>query len=673
MKRRHSASCKGSVFAVLAQRAPGWCVLSSRRSWKCAAALAWLLLLCLSPGLAAAQVAAATDGAGLGHSVHLRGPWLAAPGDNPRWASADYDDSKWTVLPPRVPLPASFGQARSLWFRLHLHVPPHTPSVALYVESLPFNYSVYVNGVNIGGQGEVDPDRATQLHPPVGFPVPPRLIDDAGGRLVVALHVSGGPIGFLGYSPMSEDTHLELVNPEEVPLRQSFRLAHDWGESLALLAFNLLVGLCGLVIWWSLREQREYLALAVWLLCNALSIVLNFWAHMAGATPGSPLALTLVLVMSFSSVAELEFMRLLLKRPQNTLWLSLEAIAFFVNFFIPLLETGRLPLHLAVSLVFIRPLITEIFVGLVLLRGALRGNRDAPLLLLPMALWSVSDVYGIVRTIVFFASDVLWPDLPKVHVFSYTVEFATVATTVALFSLILIILRRTIRLSRERADLAAEVAAAEELQLLLMARASRPTPGYQVSTEYRPMQQVGGDFFLVQPCEEDGSLVVIVGDVSGKGLQAAMRVSMILGVLQREVMGQPDRVLGKLNRALLAQGDLGFTTACCLRLEADGSFCFANAGHLNPYLDGDELASEGALPLGMAEETSYTVLCGRMDRGQRIVLLSDGVVEARSRKGEMFGFDRTRDLVRMDASAMADVAQRFGQEDDITVLTLSLA
>ncbi len=634
-----------------------------------------LMLVACAQGFGAERTHV-TNATSFGRSVVLKGTWVAAAGDDPRWASPDFDDSQWTELKLGRPLPVpGFVGTRSIWYRMHVHLRSGVPPAALYVEDLFFNYSVYVNGVLVGEQGEGRTEHAVnRFHPPEAFRLPPALLEAAGGNLVIALHVHAGVAGFLGGSPMIENTRLELVSPEEVPFRQSFRLAHDWSESFAVLALDLLVGLCGLVIWWSLREQREYLALAVWLLCNVATVVLNFWAHLTGAGPTDAAKLLLLASLAVSNVAELEFMRLLLRRRQSGLWLSLELVVFLVEFYVPLLETGHLPLRLAAGLVFVRPLITEVFVGLVLLRAVLRGgNRDAPLLLLPVALWSLSDIYGIVQEIVLYGFKVDWPDLPVLHVFSYVINFSTMADVLGLLSLVLIILRRTIRLSRERADLASEVKAAEELQGLLMARASRPTPGFAVETVYRPAGQVGGDFFLVSPCEDDKSLVAIVGDVSGKGLQAAMRVSMILGVLQRDVMSQPDGVLKKLNAALLAQNEFGFTTACCVRVEADGSFCFANAGHLNPYVDGKELEAEGALPLGMDTAGSYPVVRGRLWPGQRMVLLSDGVPEARSRKGELFGFERTMEAVRLSAVAVADTAQRFGQEDDITVLTVALA
>ena len=637
--------------------------------WVCGCAvLLFAVSLC-----AQAQRASVTDAIGFGRTVGLKDGWKAAPGNDSRWAQPGSDDSDWTTLEPGKPLPRSFAGAHSIWYRIHVQLGTHPPPMVLYLEGMYFNYSVYANGLRVGGQGDDRPFEPNQLHPAEGFRLPSSSLPQDGKPLLIAVHVAGGPVGFLNAAPMDEGTHIELIDEEAVPVRQSFRLAHDWSETFAIAALNLLVGLCGIVIWWSLRDQTEYLALAAWVFLNVATAAMNFAGHLAGAAPTSALGLAFVLMMASSSVAELEFMRLLLKRRQSGLWLSLELIAFLVNFVNPLIEAGKFPFLLAPLVIFVRPLITEVFVLFVLLRGALRGNRDAPLLLLPVALWSFADLYRILQAIAGAFRKGLWPDLPRVHVFSYTINFVTVADALGMLSLVMIILQRTIRLSREKADLASEVAAAEELQVLLLARASRPTPGYAVETVYRPAGQVGGDFFLVSPCEDDGSLVAIVGDVSGKGLQAAMRVSMILGVLQREVMSQPDHVLTKLNAALLAQSEFGFTTACCVRVEVDGSFCFANAGHLNPYLDGQELLAEGALPLGMIGEACYPVMRGRLLPGQRMVLLSDGVPEARSRKGELFGFERTRETVHLSAESVADAARRFGQEDDITVLAVAMA
>jgi serine phosphatase RsbU (regulator of sigma subunit) len=225
---------------------------------------------------------------------------------------------------------------------------------------------------------------------------------------------------------------------------------------------------------------------------------------------------------------------------------------------------------------------------------------------------------------------------------------------------------------RQRAEYAAELKAASAVQQLLLQSASQPTPGFLVESVYLPASEAGGDFFFVQPAR-DGALNAIIGDVSGKGLTAAMRVAMILGVLRRETSEDPAEILFSLNNALIAQGQLGFTTACCVRIALSGDFALANAGHIAPYISGDEIESAPALPLGIVPGSTYSTVQGRIAAGQRLVLMSDGVPEARSASGELLGFDELLPLSRLRAVEIADVARRFGQEDDITVLTIALA
>jgi serine phosphatase RsbU (regulator of sigma subunit) len=223
---------------------------------------------------------------------------------------------------------------------------------------------------------------------------------------------------------------------------------------------------------------------------------------------------------------------------------------------------------------------------------------------------------------------------------------------------------------RQRAEYATELQAASAVQQLLMQSASRPTPGFQVESVYLPAKETGGDFFFVQPTG-DGSLIAIVGDVSGKGLTAAMRVAMILGVLRRETSEDPPEILFHLNNALIAQGQLGFTTACCLRIAPTGAFTLANAGHIAPYLSGEEVPAPPALPLGLLPDSTFPPVQGRIPLGARLVLLSDGVPEARSASGQLLGFDQLAPLSRLTAAEIADAACQFGQEDDITVLTIA--
>ncbi|HEX3471780.1 MAG TPA: GAF domain-containing SpoIIE family protein phosphatase [Silvibacterium sp.] len=225
--------------------------------------------------------------------------------------------------------------------------------------------------------------------------------------------------------------------------------------------------------------------------------------------------------------------------------------------------------------------------------------------------------------------------------------------------------------ARERAAYAAELQAASTVQQLLLQSASQATPGFAVDSVYLPASEVGGDFFFVAPAP-DGSITAVVGDVSGKGLPAAMRVAMILGALRRETSHDPGDILSSLNNVLIAQGQLGFTTACCVRIALSGEYTLANAGHVSPYLSGRELRTPPALPLGLIPDQVYGLVRGKLAPSERLVLLSDGVLEARAPDGELYGFERLSGLTLQPAQKIADIAQRFGQEDDITVLTLNL-
>jgi serine phosphatase RsbU (regulator of sigma subunit) len=96
----------------------------------------------------------------------------------------------------------------------------------------------------------------------------------------------------------------------------------------------------------------------------------------------------------------------------------------------------------------------------------------------------------------------------------------------------------------------------------------------------------------------------------------------------------------------------------------------ANAGHPAPYCNGAEIELEGGLPLGIAEDVTYTETEFSLEAGETLTLLSDGVVEARIASGELFGFERTCGISRELAEKIAATAKRWGQEDDITVLTV---
>jgi len=231
--------------------------------------------------------------------------------------------------------------------------------------------------------------------------------------------------------------------------------------------------------------------------------------------------------------------------------------------------------------------------------------------------------------------------------------------------------RRYLQSQKEKAVLEGEMAAAREIQELILPGASGAFPGFHVESVYRPAQQVGGDFFQVLPAGSDG-LLVVVGDVAGKGLPAAMLVSMLVGSIRvvAEESCDPCLMLQKLNDRLMGRTRGGFCTALAAHIAGDGQVTIANAGHLAPYLDGEEIQMPGALPLGIVDGAQYETTSLFIAPGSRLVFYSDGVVEAMNENGALFGFERARAMSSASASEVVEAAVKFGQSDDITVVTI---
>ena len=250
-------------------------------------------------------------------------------------------------------------------------------------------------------------------------------------------------------------------------------------------------------------------------------------------------------------------------------------------------------------------------------------------------------------------------------------QFTTIGITLLGTATLAILARDLLRDRTEKQRLAAELAASRAVQQMLIPREIPSIPGFNVESVYRPYGDVGGDFFQILPLGA-GSALVVIGDVSGKGMPAALTVSLAVGALSLavEISTSPKEILAALNRALMGRNCDGFTTCLVLRADADGSLTIANAGHIAPFLAGKELPLENGLPLGLAAEATYAESTFQLAQGHRLTLLTDGVVEARNKSGELYGFERTAAISGESADQIAKAAELFGQDDDITVLTL---
>jgi serine phosphatase RsbU (regulator of sigma subunit) len=210
---------------------------------------------------------------------------------------------------------------------------------------------------------------------------------------------------------------------------------------------------------------------------------------------------------------------------------------------------------------------------------------------------------------------------------------------------------------------------AREIQQYLIPEKLPPTPGLAIRSVYQPSREVGGDFFQVLPDPRDGSTLIVVGDVAGKGLKAGMLAALIVGSIRTafKFTSDPGSILALLNKGLQGRG---LVTCLAMRIDCNGSVELANAGHLPPYINGKELALEGAFPLGALPAVSFPLQHFQLRAGESLLLVSDGVIEARNAQGELFGFERTAAVSTQSAESIAHAAQDFGQDDDITVLTL---
>ena len=257
-------------------------------------------------------------------------------------------------------------------------------------------------------------------------------------------------------------------------------------------------------------------------------------------------------------------------------------------------------------------------------------------------------------------------DVPHFMLGPYMLHFGDLFWLLVVAVILALLLRGVAADRQERHRLAGELEAARLVQRLLLVEPSSAPGPFRVEAVYRPALEVGGDFYWTRQ-DEDGALLVLLGDVSGKGLKAAMLVSVVVGLLRNERSCEPSAVLAALNDGLAGHTGGGFVTCCCARFDLDGRVTIGNAGHPSPYGDGREVEVEAGLPLGVVAGVAYEE---SVVRGERFTFVSDGVVEAENSRRELFGFDRTREISTKSAQEIADAAKAWGQNDDITVVTV---
>ena len=258
-------------------------------------------------------------------------------------------------------------------------------------------------------------------------------------------------------------------------------------------------------------------------------------------------------------------------------------------------------------------------------------------------------------------------------VWDFNIHLGTVSTMISLLLVTVMLSRRFLHSERKKEQWKLEIEQARSVQQVLIPDQLPRVAGLSIESEYRPAREVGGDFFQIIPVERDGSVLIVVGDVTGKGVQAGMLVALIVGAIRTEAHhdADPAQILQAINDQMCERKHAS-ATCVMLRIDTDGTVTLANAGHLAPYLNGSEMEMEGALPLGIIEGMEFPVQTFRLSEGDTLMLMSDGIAEAQDANGALFGFERVHEMMRAEVSAaeLATAAQNFGQEDDILVLQI---
>jgi serine phosphatase RsbU (regulator of sigma subunit)/anti-sigma regulatory factor (Ser/Thr protein kinase) len=239
---------------------------------------------------------------------------------------------------------------------------------------------------------------------------------------------------------------------------------------------------------------------------------------------------------------------------------------------------------------------------------------------------------------------------------------------------------------RERERIEQELKVAQLIQQQFLPRELPELPGWQVAAYYRPARAVGGDFydFIELP---DGQVAVVVGDVTDKGVPAALVMATTHSILRAEALRlvSPGQVLQRANELLVDEMPPHMFVTCLYAVldPASGRLRFANAGHNLPNLRGPDGVTElraTGMPLGLLPDMSYQEYEATLGRGDTLLLHSDGLAEAHAPSGEMFGFPRLAKLCgERGGQALIDLllteltaftGPDWEQEDDITLVSL---
>ena len=625
--------------------------------------------------------------------VVLDGSWRFHPGDDPDgklgWANANFDDSTWALI--RGDKSWDVQGYKNLdgfaWYRARVEIPAGHQDLALYIPLILTSYQAFADGKLLGGEGGMPPHihPINQRNPPAFYRLPPAA-NPSARTVVLAIRVWHWPgwdllIGGGFYAaPLFGQNSLIQARMQE---HQSV-LSQSMVSPVALAFLETLAGLAALGFFWLRPREKEYLWFSFAMLAAAGNNLLGRAARLDGTDVILSDLLHNLLQSAYLSVLIAFFYRLLGGRRGLIFWIAVGSIAAnsvaALSAFLWATIYGRFPhggIVLLNATLAVLSLAPAVWVLALVFRRAGQGFSDARLLLAPVALLEFAAVADPLLWLGHFAfgwNPSQWSWFYMLTADPFPISVPNVCEVLFLVGMLAIFVHRFTRTSLQEEGHRRELESARVVQQVLIPEAIPRVPGFAIESVYKPAGEVGGDFFQILPTAGGGVLAVI-GDVSGKGTPAAMTVSLLVGTVRTlaHYTQSPGDILAAMNQRMLGRSQGGFTTCLVVRADADGALTVANAGHIAPYVNGHELLLENGLPIGIAAGITYPENTFSLLPDARLTLLTDGVLEATNpTTKELFGFDRTAAISNQSAEAIALAAQQFGQEDDITVLTLQL-
>lgn len=628
------------------------------------------------------------DGLGKG-TAPLDGAWQFHTGDEAAWANPDFDDSHWEQVDIGKPWgdQGHWAYTGHAWYRRHIEIKDQANGpvdVALYVPIASCAYEVYWNGHMVGRTP----------------PMPGQSAESQPAAAVFSFEASGsGVLAFRAYSAPNDTTTPgdgpgiasvpHLGNGEAITNLAAKERSSVVRSRLLTVVQILIYGqlfLLGAAVWLRNRKQKLLFWMSVFLLFAGVwtfqDPILFPWtqtnilsSYMTGGTNHSFEDIALWYLLLY--LLDLDRYPALVRWTRILAWVTFPAAALdSLVFYMPSIGAHKALFQIFDAVCTVGFSVGEVF-PLVLIALAFRKRMDMARRLVAVTAF-LSNMYFVVAHTAQqgerFTRWTLYNTMtqPLFSVGGVDVPMQAILSLVLACAIVYAVYRYMVEQGKRQTELELEYRNARAVQQVLIPDEIPSVPSFSVQSVYKPYGEVGGDFFQILAAK-DGGMLAVIGDVSGKGMPAAMTVSLLVGTVRTlaHYTQSPGEILRAMNQRMVGRSHGGFTTCLVLRADLDGALTIVNAGHIAPYLAGRELPLESGLPLGLSEEAAYVECAFRLAPGEQLTLLTDGVVEAREKTGALFGFERTAALSTQPAEAIATAAQLFGQDDDITVLSVT--